>query len=86
LRPGSYPSPDGKWQVSLQDGVKLEAEGQPAITVSTTPGTQVIWCTDSTCFFFVANQILYRASMPDLAIQTVDEKLGKDEIVFQWVK
>jgi len=86
LRPNSYLSPDGKWQISLQDGVKLEAEGKPAISVSANPATQVIWCPDSKCFFFVANQILYHASVPDLAIQAVDEQLGKDEIAFQWLK
>ena len=86
LRPDRYPSPDGKWQISLQDGVKLEAEGKPAISVSTDPATQVIWCPDSKCFFFVANQILYHASVPDLAIQVVDEQLGKDEVAFQWLK
>ena len=86
LRPDHYPSPDSKWQISLQDGVKLEAEGKPAISVSTNPATQVIWCPDSKCFFFVANQILYHASVPDLAIQAVDEQLGKDEVVFQWLK
>ena len=86
LRTDRYLSPDGKWQISSQDGVKLEAEGKPAISVSTNPATQVIWCPDSKCFFFVANQILYHASVPDLAIQVVDELLGKDEIAFQWLK
>ena len=86
LRSDRYPSPDGKWQVSLQDGVKLEAEGKPAVSVSTDPATQVIWCPDSKSFFFVANQILYHASVPDLAIQIVDEQLGKDEVMFQWLK
>ncbi|MBI5951814.1 MAG: hypothetical protein HY865_09170 [Chloroflexi bacterium] len=86
LRADRYPSPDGKWQISSQDGVKLETEGQPPISVSTNPSTQVTWCPDSTCFFFVANQILYRASVPDLAIQVVDEQLGKDEIALQWLK
>jgi hypothetical protein len=86
LRPDRHPSPDGKWQVSLQGGIKLEAEGKPAVSVSTNPATQVIWCPDSTCFFFVANQILYHVSVPDLAIQVVDEHLGKDEIAFQWLK
>jgi DNA-binding CsgD family transcriptional regulator len=86
LRPDRYPSPDGKWQVSLQDGIKLEAEGKPAVSVSTDLATQVIWCPNSKCFFFVANQILYHVSVPDLAIQVVDERLGKDEIAFQWLK
>jgi DNA-binding CsgD family transcriptional regulator len=86
LRADHYPSPDGRWQVSSQDGTKLEAEGKPVVSVSTTPATQVIWCPDSTCFFFVANQILYHASVPDLAIQVVDEQLGKDEVAFQWLK
>ena len=86
LRPDRYLSPDGKWQISLQDGVNLEAEGKPAISVSTNPATQVIWCPDSKSFFFVANQILYHASVPDLAIQVVDEQLGKDVVAFQWLK
>jgi len=86
LRPEYYPSPDGKWQISLLNGVKLEAVGQPAVSVSTALATQAIWCPDSKCFFFVANQILYHVSVPDLAIQTVDERLGKDEITFQWLK
>ncbi|MGC1376759.1 MAG: hypothetical protein WA821_11060 [Anaerolineales bacterium] len=85
LRPDLYPSPDGKWQVLLQDGVHLEAADKSLTPVSADPATQVIWCPDSTCFFYVANQALYRASLPDLTVQKIDEGLGADQIAAQWV-
>ena len=82
--PGPYPSPDAHWQISTEDGMWLESDSGESILVSHLAVTQVIWCPDSGCFFFVTDQALFRASLPDHDIDTVDE-LGTDEIVYQWV-
>lgn len=81
------PSPDGKWQVVLQDGqIVLQYGDQTTVSFgSNGPVTQVIWCPDSTCFFFVANRSLYRASIPYLYSQTIDEELEADRITYQWM-
>lgn len=81
------PSPDGKWQVVLQDGqIVLQNGDQTTVSFgSNGPVTQVIWCPDSTCFFFVANRSLYRASIPYLYSQTIDEALEEDRITYQWM-
>jgi hypothetical protein len=73
----SYSSPDGQWSLSVKDGLWLESDGQPAILISQEPASNVIWCPDSTCFFFSVlrnNHLsLYRVSLPDRIITTIDE-------------
>jgi hypothetical protein len=74
----AYPAPDGKSEVSVQDGLWLKVEGQDAVRVSQERASNVIWCPDSSCFFFYAKQEdhtshLYHVSLSDLAIKLVDE-------------
>ena len=83
--PESLSSPDGKWQISLQDGFWLNANDQQPVQVSEETPTQIIWRPDSAGLFFVANQTLYYASLPELDIKIVDEYPGGDSIVYQWV-
>jgi WD40 repeat protein len=73
-----YPAPDGKWTISVQNGIWLEATGKAALQISEETASEVIWCPDASCFFFFAPQqdkqwSLYRVSVPDLAIKLVDE-------------
>ncbi|HKY56055.1 MAG TPA: hypothetical protein VJM08_17195, partial [Anaerolineales bacterium] len=85
IPPESLASPDGAWQVVLQDGFQLKTnDGQP-IQVSEATPTQIIWRSDSKGFFFIANQVLYYASLPELDIKVVDEYPGGDTIIYQWV-
>jgi len=85
----SYPAPNGKWNISVKDGLWLETESKPAIQVSPEIASDIIWCPDSSCFFFSVlrqNQqwTLYRVSLPDLAIKTVDE--GIESVgSYQWL-
>lgn len=83
--PDFYPSPSGHWRVSLKGGVWLDKGGKQAILVSADEATQVIWCPDSGCFFFVANEILYHVSLPDLAVLKVDDQLKRKRVVYQWL-
>lgn len=78
LESASYPAPNGKWYISAQDGLWLETGDKPAVLVSRETASDIIWCPDSTCFFFSALQqnrrwTLYRVSLPDLTIKIVDE-------------
>jgi WD40 repeat protein len=74
----NYPAPNGQWSVSVKDGLWLETTGEPAVQLSQQAASNVIWCPDSSCFFFFASQpdqkwSLYRVSMPDLTVKMVDE-------------
>jgi hypothetical protein len=78
LETASYPAPNGQWNVSVKDGLWLEAKGKPAVQLSQQAASNVIWCPDSSCFFFFMSQqdqkwSLYHVSMPDLTIKMVDE-------------
>lgn len=80
------PSPDGQWQVIYKDGkLLLEALNQTTSSITDAFVTQLIWCQDSTCFFFVANKELYRVSVSDLTLQRIDASLKKDVIHYQWL-
>ena len=75
----SYPAPNGKWSIFVKDGLWLETDDKPAILVSQHTASNVIWCPDSNCFFFSVLQqnhqlTLYRVSLPDLIIKTIDEE------------
>jgi hypothetical protein len=85
----SYPAPNGKWSVSLKDGLWLETAGKPVVPVSQETASDVIWCPDSSCFFFSALQqnqqwTLYHVSLPDLAIKKVDEGIAS-KTSYQWL-
>jgi hypothetical protein len=77
----AYPAPDGKAQVSVQDGIWLKVGGADAVQVSPETAANVIWCPDSSCFFFFVKQEdhtsqLYHVSLSDLTnIKLVDEGL-----------
>jgi hypothetical protein len=73
-----YPAPNGQWSVSVKDGLWLETEGKPAVQLSEQAASNVIWCPDSSCFFFFTAQqdqtlSLYHVSVPDLTVRMVDE-------------
>lgn len=74
----NYPAPNGEWNVSVKDGLWLETEGKESVLISPETASDVIWCPDSTCFFFSVLQnhhlTLYRVSLPDLTIKMVDEE------------
>lgn len=84
-----YPSPDGKWTVSVEDGLLLETEGKPAVVLSQKIPSDIIWCPDSSCFFYSDVQpdqqwTLYRVSLPDLTITMVDEGIESTGS-YQWL-
>jgi hypothetical protein len=84
-----YPSPDGTWNLSVKDGLWLETEGKPAVQINQKIPSDVIWCLDSSCFFFELVQpdqqrTLYRVSLPDLTIQTVGEGI-ESQGSYQWL-
>lgn len=84
-----YPSPDGKWTISAKDGLWLESAGNAAVRLSQKTPSDVIWCPDSNCVFFSLFQqdqqwTLYRVSLPDLTIKTVDEGI-KSTGSYQWL-
>ena len=83
----AYPAPDGKSEVSVQDGLWLKAGGQEAVQVSQETASNVIWCPDSNCFFFFVKQEdstsqLYHVSLPDLTIKLVDD--GIQNVTDYW--
>ena len=93
LEAASYLSPDGKWAISVKDGLWLETQGKPPVLVSQETPSDIIWCLDSTCFFFSVFQpnqeqnnqwTLYRASLPDLTIKMVDEGIESGGS-YQWL-
>jgi dipeptidyl aminopeptidase/acylaminoacyl peptidase len=74
----SYPAPNGISSISVKGGLWLETESKPAIQVSPETASDIIWCPDSSCFFFSVlkqNQqwTLYHVSLVDLTIRMVDE-------------
>ena len=84
-----YPSPDGKWTVSAKDGLLLETDGNPAVVLSQEIPSDIIWCPDSSCFFYSDIQpdqrwTLYRVSLPDLTIKMVDEGIESTGS-YQWL-
>lgn len=81
-------SPDKQWRVSLNEAsVTLERVSDKSnLVVLDAPGTQAIWCPDSTCFFLVSHKVLYHVSLPDLAITTVDAELTRDTIGASWLE
>ena len=85
LRPDDSLSPNGEWKISLQKGVQLVTKEDSVIPISEELVTQIIWCPNSGCFFFVTNRTLYHVSLPDLTIKKVDERLGMEETFFQWL-
>jgi hypothetical protein len=85
LSPESLASPDGKWQVILQDGFWLKSNDQQPVRVSEATSTQIIWRLDSQGLFFIANNVLYYASLPDAKVSIVDKYPGGDTIHYQWV-
>lgn len=85
----SYPAPNGKWNISVKDGLWLETAGKPTILVSQEIVSDVIWCPDSSCFFFSVFQqdytrTLYHVSLPDLTIKIVDEGIQSSG-GYQWL-
>jgi hypothetical protein len=85
----SYPAPNGQWSLSAKDGLWLEANKQPAILVSQDTASDVIWCPNSSCFFFSVLQQdhrwnLYRVSLPDLIVKLVDEGI-ESRGTYQWL-
>jgi hypothetical protein len=85
-----YPAPNGQWSVSVKDGLWLETGDGPAVLVSQETAAEVIWCPDSGCFFFTAEQeedwrwSLYHVSLPDLTIEMIDENL-ESRGGYQWL-
>jgi len=91
LEPVRYPAPNGKWSVSVEDedGLWLESEGKPAVPISHETASDVIWCPDSSCFFYTVLQQdhhwnLYRVSLPDLTVKLVDEEI-ETQGTYQWL-
>lgn len=85
----SYPAPNGKWNISVKNGLWLETDGKSAAQVSKDTATDVFWCPDSSCFFFSVLQQnhqwnLYRVSLPDLTIKMVDEGI-QSRGSYQWL-
>ena len=86
----AYPAPNGKSEVSVQEGLWLKAGGQDAVQVSQETAANVIWCPDSSCFFFFVKQEdrtsqLYHVSLPDLTIKLVDEGIESVKN-YQWLQ
>lgn len=84
-----YPSPNGELLISLNNGVWLEKMGKEAVQVSTETAPSVIWCPDSSCFFFPVLQqnrqwSLYRVSLPDLTVEMVDKGI-ESMSTYQWL-
>jgi WD40 repeat protein len=89
LETASYPAPNGKSSVSVKDGLWLQTDGKPAIPVSQEIASDVIWCPDSSCFFFSALQQnhgwkLYHVSLSDLTVKLVDEGIEVGG-TYQWL-
>jgi len=89
LETASYPAPNGKSKVSVKGGIWLETDSKPVIPVSQETASDVIWCPDSSCFFFSALQPdyhwnLYHVSLPDLITKLVDEGIAS-EGTYQWL-
>ena len=90
LETASYPAPNGKSRVSLKDGLWLESDGKATVPVSQETASDVIWCPDSSCFFFSVVQqnqqwTLYHVSLPDLTMKKVDEGIQSAN-TYQWLE
>jgi hypothetical protein len=81
----SLSSPDGKWQVMLQDGFWLKSNDQQSVRVSEVIPTQIIWRLDSQGLFFIENYVLYYSPLPNVNVEIVDKYPGGDTIYYQWV-
>jgi WD40 repeat protein len=89
LEPANYQAPNGEASVTVNDGVWLETDDEPAVLVSQETAAEVVWCPDSSCFFFSASQqnekwALYHVSLPDLTIEMVDEGIESTG-TYQWL-
>jgi hypothetical protein len=85
----SVPSPDEKWSLSITDGLWLESKDQPRVQIIPEDPSDVIWCPDSTCFFFSVPQpdgtwTLYHVSLPGLALDKVDDGIQSTGS-YQWL-
>jgi hypothetical protein len=83
--PDPSPSPDGQWQVSIQDGTWLKANDQQPVQIIPGNATQVIWRSDSEGFFFVADQTLYYVSLPQATLAVINQNVGGNSIHYQWL-
>jgi WD40 repeat protein len=86
----SYPAPNGTSNLSVKDGLWLETQGKAPVPVSRETASDIIWCPDSSCFFFSVPQpnyrwTLYRVSLPDLSIKMVDEGI-ESRGTYQWLE
>lgn len=85
----SYPAPNGNWSISMKGGLWVEGEGKPAVLVSQETASDIIWCPDSSCFFYSMLQqsqqwSLYHVSLPDLSVKLVDEGI-ETRGIYQWL-
>jgi hypothetical protein len=83
--PNNYISPDGKWQVSIEEGVWLKAEGNQPVQITPGDATQVIWRPDSMGFFFIEKQALYYVSLTQVTPRMIDQNVNGDLLSYQWV-
>lgn len=86
----SYPAPNGQWTLLVKEGLWMEAKDKPAVSISQETASEVIWCPDSSCFFFSALQpnqqrTLYYVSLPDLTVKKVDEGITSRG-AYQWLE
>lgn len=84
--PASYPSPDGQWEVSVWDGTWLKATAGDRVRLTSGSATQVIWRPDSQGFFFVENEVLSYASLPEVSLRVVDQNVSGNLIHYQWLE
>ncbi len=89
VKTASYLAPNGKLSTSVTDGIWLETESKSMIQVSPETASDVIWCPNSSCFFFSVLQQdrtwnLYHVSLPDLTIKLVDEGIESSD-TYQWL-
>lgn len=89
LQTASYPAPNEEWSLSIKDGLWLETASQTALLVSKETPSDVIWCPDSSCFFFSVLQPnhswnLYHVSLPDLIVKWVDNGIESSG-TYQWL-
>ncbi len=89
--PDSYPSPDGKWQVSIETGVWLETNGKQPVQILEGKATQVIWRLDSAGFFLLAEgtpgseQNLYYVSLPKATLNLINRYVY-GPVEYQWLE
>ncbi|HET9911769.1 MAG TPA: hypothetical protein VFQ13_07765 [Anaerolineales bacterium] len=89
--PDNYPSPDGKWQVSIETGVWLETNGKQPVQILEGKATQVIWRLDSAGFFLLAEgtpgseQNLYYVSLPEASLNLINRYVY-GPVEYQWLE